>query len=502
MTGINRRTLLIGSAGAAGLLGLGGVAAWPRSGSGSPVGVSSAAVRRAEASRRTPNQRVVDARLIAQPITLNLGGLVVQTWGYGDSLPGPLLRAQAGDLLRVKVDNQLNTSTSVHWHGIALRNDMDGVPGITQDPIAAGQGFTYEFTAPDPGTYFYHPHSGVQLDRGLYGVLVIDDPTEPSAYDEEWIVVLDDWVDGTGRTPDDILKKLRATKGSGQDGHMGGMGGMDMGSMDGSMQSALLGGAGDIDYPHYLINGRTPGSPATLTAKPGQRVRIRIVNAGSDTAFRLALGGHRMTVTHSDGFPVEPVTTDALLIGMGERYDVVVTLGDGAFPLVASAEGKKGQGMAIVRTAGGRRPTGPDVQPAELEGRVVLSTDMKAATAVRLPKKKVDRQLDVAMSGSMAPYRWTINGKTFPEAEPLMVKQGERVRLSFQNRSMMFHPMHVHGHTFALTSGGARKDTVIVRPMETIDVELEANNPGRWATHCHNIYHAESGMMTTLDYEK
>lgn len=498
MNDINRRTLLIGSAGAAGLLGLGGLAAWSKSGSGSAstVGVSSEAVRRAEDMRRKANQSVVNARLIAQPITLNLGGLVVQTWGYGESLPGPLLRAQAGDLLRVKVDNKLGTDTSVHWHGIALRNDMDGVPGVTQEPIASGKGFTYVFTAPDPGTYFYHPHSGVQLDRGLYGALVIDDPIEPGKYDEEWIVVLDDWVDGTGRNPDQILKKLRAAKGSDQ----GSMGGMDMGSMGASMQSPLLGGAGDIDYPHYLINGRTPGSPATLTAKPGQRVRIRIINAGSDTAFRLALGGHPMTVTHSDGFPVEPLSTDALLIGMGERYDVVVTLRDGAFPLVASAEGKKGQGMAVVRTGAGRRP-GPDVQPAELNRRVVLSTDMTAAAQALLPKKTVDRQHNLAMSGSMAPYQWGINGKMFPDTEPLMVKQGERVGLRFQNRSMMFHPMHVHGHTFALASGGARKDTVIVRPMQTVDVELEANNPGRWATHCHNIYHAESGMMTTLSYE-
>ncbi|MGZ8720688.1 multicopper oxidase family protein [Aeromicrobium sp.] len=496
MSDIDRRTLLIGAVGTVGLVGLGGVAVWPRS--GPSVGVSSEAVRRAEDRRRMTNQNVVDARLTPQPITLNLGGLVVQTWGYGDSLPGPLLRAQAGDLLRVKVDNKLSTGTSVHWHGIALRNDMDGVPGITQDPIKQGKGFTYEFTAPDPGTYFYHPHSGVQLDRGLYGILVIDDPDEPGKYDEEWIVVLDDWVDGTGRTPNDVLEKLQSGGGSGHDnGHMGGM---DMGPMGESMRSPLLGGAGDIDYPHYLVNGRTPGSSATLTAKPGQRVRIRIINAGADTAFRVALGGHRMTVTHSDGFPVEPLTTDALLIGMGERYDVVVTLGDGAFPLVASAEGKTGQGLAVVRTGSGRRP-GPDVQTSELNRQVVLSTDMTATAEVRLPDKKVDRRHDLRLGGSMGRYRWTINGKTFPDTDPFMVNEGERVRLRFQNRSMMFHPMHVHGHTFALTDGGARKDTVIVRPMDTVEVDLDADNPGQWATHCHNIYHAEAGMMTTLSYE-
>jgi len=501
---INRRTLLIGSTGAVSLLALGGLAGC--SVSGSTVGSSSEAVRRAEAARRKPSQNVVNALLTPEATTLNLGGLVVQTWGYGDSLPGPLIRAQAGDLLRVKVDNKLSTSTSVHWHGIALRNDMDGVPGITQDPIEPGSGFTYEFTAPDPGTYFYHPHSGVQLDRGLYGVLVIDDPAEPGEYDEEWIVVLDDWVDGTGRTPDDVLEKLLSAGGSGDgSGGMSGMdhgsmGGMDMGAMGESMQSPLLGGAGDIDYPHYLINGRTPGAPATLTAEPGQRVRIRVVNAGSDTAFRLALGGHQMTVTHSDGFPVEPMTTDALLIGMGERYDVIVTLGSGTFPMVASAEGKKGQGMAVVRTGAGRTPAA-DVQPAELDRRIVMSTDMTATPDVRLPDRQVDRSHDLVLSGSMAPYRWTINGKTHLDAEPLPVTQGERVRLRFNNMSMMFHPMHVHGHTFGLVSGGARKDTVIVRPMQTVEVDLDADNPGQWAAHCHNIYHAEGGMMTTLSYE-
>jgi len=506
---ITRRNLMLGAAGAAGVLALGGAVAFSQS--GSAIGPISESVRGAEESRRRSGQKLVTARLTPRPLTANLGGQVVQTWAYGDSVPGPLLRAQAGDLLRVNVDNQLPTDTSIHWHGIALRNDMDGVPGITQKPIKAGGGFQYEFTVPDPGTYFYHPHSGVQLDRGLYGVLVVDDPAEPGNYDEEWIVVLDDWVDGTGRTPDEVLKQLLATAKGSDGGSMGGMdhgsmgggsmGGMDMGSMNGEMQSPMLGGAGDITYPHYLINGRTPGAPVTLSAKPGQRARMRIINAGSDTAFRVALGGHRMTVTHSDGFPVSPVKTDSLLIGMGERYDVVVTLRDGVFPLVASAEGKKGQGLAVVRTGSGRTPA-PNVNPAELNRRVLLSTDMSAAAEVRLPDKQVDKRHDLVLGGNMAPYRWTINGKTFPDAEPLPVSQGERVRLNFRNMSMMFHPMHVHGHTFGLVAGGARKDTVIVRPMQTVEVDLDAANPGIWATHCHNIYHAEAGMMTTLAYEE
>jgi len=429
---------------------------------------------------------------------------VVNTWAYGHSVPGPLLRASAGDLLRIKVDNQLPATTSVHWHGIALHNAMDGVPGMTQAPIGAGKAFTYEFTVPDPGTYFYHPHSGLQIDRGLYGALLVDEAADPGGYDVEWTVVLDDWVDGTGRTPDDVLQGLTAVAsgGSGNDmGGMGGMGGMGMGGgMGEAMTSPLLGGAGDIAYPHYLANGRVPAAPVTLTAKPGQRARLRLINAGSDTAFRVALGGHQLTVTHSDGFPVTPVTTDALLIGMGERYDVLVTVGDGVFPLVALAEGKQGNAFALVRSAAGTPPTA-SARPAELAGKVLLSTDLTAADAVRLKAKSVDRTHDLLLSGSMAPYRWTINGKTFPDTDPLPMEAGQRVRLQFQNMSMMFHPMHVHGHTFALVKGGARKDTVIVRPMQTVEVDLDANNPGQWATHCHNIYHAETGMMTTLSYQ-
>ncbi|MDQ3157545.1 MAG: multicopper oxidase family protein [Actinomycetota bacterium] len=457
------------------------------------IGPDSDEVRQTEAARRARNQAVVTASLVAQETTIDLGARSVATWAYGQTVPGPLLRTRAGDLLRVKVTNDLPSATSVHWHGLALRNDMDGVPGLTQDPIPSQDSFTYEFTTPDPGTYFFHSHTGVQLDRGLHGVLVVDDPAEPGRYDEEWIVVLDDWIDGTGRTPDDVLSDLVAMSGHGS---MGGMGGMVEG-----MRSPLLGRAGDVDYPHHLINGRTPEAPVTLTGKPGQRIRIRLVNAGSDTAFRVALGGHRMTVTHSDGFPVEPRETEALLIGMGERYDVLVELGDGVFPLVAGAEGKAGRGLALVRTASGDAPPADSPIP-ELDGRVLLGDDFTAPDAVRLDHRPLDRRLDLVLAGRMMPYRWTINGATFPNAEPLEVTQGDRLRLRLRNRSMMFHPVHLHGHTFGLVAGGARKDTVVVRPMQTLEVDLDAGNPGQWALHCHNAYHAEAGMMTTLSYRR
>jgi FtsP/CotA-like multicopper oxidase with cupredoxin domain len=484
---IRRRTLIRGVGGLVGLGAFGGLGAC----SGPPsalVGPRARAVADAEARRRIAGRSVVSARLVPQVVTVDLGGRQVGTWAYGEGVPGPVLRATAGDLVRLTVDNKLPTSTSVHCHGIALRNDMDGAPGLTQDPIQPGSRFVYEFTAPDPGTYYYHPHSGVQLDRGLAGALIIDDPAEPGDYDAEWVVVLDDWIDGTGTDPDRVLAGLIA----------GGGGGSMMGGSVGP-GSRLLGGSGAIDYPHYLVNGRTADAPATFTGKPGQRVRIRLINAGSDTAFRVALGGHELHVTHSDGFPVADLWTDAVMLGMGERYDVLVTLGDGVFALVAAAEGKVGQALALVRTGAGSAPPA-DVRLAELDQRVLLGTDLTAADAVRLPDREVDRRHTLRLGGSMMGYRWTINGRTHHDAEPLEVREGERVRLRFTNGTMMFHPMHVHGHTFALREGGSRKDTIIVRPMETIEVDLDADNPGQWMTHCHNIYHAEAGMMTTLSY--
>lgn len=492
MSTMSRRTLLLG---AAGVLAVGAVARC--STSGAPVGAASEAVRRAERARQAAGQRTVTARLAARPATLDLGGTIVQTWAYGDTVPGPLLRATAGDRLNVAVDNALPDTTSVHWHGVALRNDMDGVPGMTQPPIGAGSGFVYDFTAPDPGTYFYHPHTGVQLDRGLYGVLLVDDPAEPGDYDLEWVVVLDDWIDGAGQSPEDVLARLREGGSSGM-----GMGNMDHGSMGGmaeGMSSPLLGGAGDVVYPHYLVNGRVPAAPTILTGRPGQRVRIRLVNAASDTAFRVALAGHRLTITHSDGFQTAPASADALLIGMGERYDLLVTLRDGVFPLVADAEGKTGQGLAVVRTGAGAPPRA-DVAPAELGKTVLLGTDLRPAVPARLEPRPTDRTHDLVLGGSMSDYRWTINGKTFDDADPVDVRQRERVRLRLRNMTMMFHPMHVHGHTFALAGTGVRKDTVIIAPMRYLDVDLDADNPGQWALHCHNIYHAEAGMMTTLSY--
>jgi FtsP/CotA-like multicopper oxidase with cupredoxin domain len=418
---------------------------------------------------------------------IDLGGVVVSTWTYGGTLPGTAVRIRAGDQISATVHNGLPTDTSVHWHGVRLRNDADGVPHLTQAPIASGTTYTYRFAVPDPGTYWFHPHVGAQLDRGLYAPLIVEDPAEPGQYDDEWIIVLDDWLDGIKETPEDVLARLREGMHAGG-GHM-------MGT-----SSALLGGdAGDVQYPHYLLNGRVPAAPVAFQARAGDRIRIRLINAGGDTAFRVGIGGHSMRVTHADGFPVEPVSTDAILIGMGERYDVLVDLADGVFPLVALAEGKDAAAFALVRTGSGTAPTAA-ARPPELNRRIAAYRQLMPAEPVRLPGRDPDRLIKLELTGGMMAYDWGFNGRPHHPDHFEAVRSGERVRLEFENTTMMWHPVHLHGHTFALERTGLRKDTAIVLPGQKLAVDFDADNPGRWMIHCHNIYHAESGMMTQLGY--
>ncbi len=413
---------------------------------------------------RLASGRVRTVSLTATAGTVDLGGPLVDTWSYGGIVPGREIRVKAGDVIEAQLRNHLPVDTSIHWHGIALRNDMDGLPGLTQPPIGPGTSFTYRFVAPDPGTYWFHPHSGTQLDRGLYAPLIVEDPSDPGQYDAEWVLVLDDWLDGTGTNPDEVYAGLRR-----------GRGGMHS-SAAGS--SALLGGsAGDVTYPYYVMNGRVPSAPAIFTAKPRQRVRIRIINAAADTAFRLALGGHRLRIIQTDGFGIEPIETDALLIGMGERYDVLVTLADGVFPLAAVAEGKGIGAFGLVRTAAGTAPK-PGSLPAELDRQIARYTDLRPSNPLSVKEPDVVHQL--TLNGGMMSYEWGINGRPYDDSvEPLRIHEGQRVRLEFRNATMMWHPMHLHGHTFQLADSGPRKDTVIVLPHQRVSCDFDAANPGQ-----------------------
>ncbi|MPZ66006.1 MAG: multicopper oxidase domain-containing protein [Pseudonocardiaceae bacterium] len=526
---LSRRQVLTGGA-ALGVLGpLGGCTSdAAANGRVAPDGL---AVEQAAAQRRAASARVRQSTLTARAGPVDLGGRTVRTWSYGDGVPGPLLRGSAGEVLRVRVDNRLPQPTTVHWHGLAIRNDMDGVPNLTQPEIEPGAGMDYEFVLPTPGTYFYHAHHGVQRERGLYGPLIIDDPAEPGDYDNEFVVVLDDWTDGTavGSGPEDILRYLQA----------GGFGAKYRAPVTaGEVPTAVapdapMGApaplvtqlAGDVQYPFHLLNGRLPTAPHTFTARPGRRARIRVINASGATVYRVALGDHRLTVTHSDGYPVQPVTVDTLRIASGERYDLAVTLGDGAFPLAAVAEGKGAQAMGVVRTASGATPPA-GVQPAELGRRMLSLADLQALPEVRLDTPRPAGH-DVYLTGDMSAYGWRINAETYDAADPFAgitpvpVRSGDHVRLTLINQTPAFHPMHLHGHTVQVRAigtnrarydardgggdsplpAGARKDTVQVAPGQRIAVDFVADNPGQWLHHCHNAYHLAAGMAHIVSYQ-
>ena len=491
MPHVSRRGVLAGTLGAGAILGLSSCGLNSKSRSS---GLSDIEARE---SALTWSGKIKKFDLVARLAEVDLGGRIAKTWVYGDSLPGKAIRVNKSDRVRVAFANDLPTPTSVHWHGLAIRNDMDGVPGLTTPEIGSGKGFIFDFITPDAGTYWFHPHSGTQLDRGLYAPFIVEDPNEITQYEREWIVVLDDWTDGIGKNPDQILNELKqgnaTSSGMGDMGDMGGMGGMGgMGAME----------SGDVTYPLYLVNGRPKNDPEIFTAKPGERIRLRIINSAADTIFHIALAEHIMRVTHTDGFPIEPYETPLLRIGMGERYDVTITVKDGVFPLVAEPVGKNEIARALLRTGSGRVPE-PSYRPAELNGRPLTAENLRASEEVRLTIATLDRIQDLVLTGSMQPYEWKINGRSYAETKPLSIKRNERGRIRIRNASMMPHPIHLHGHTFQLgIAGGARKDTVLVPSMGRIDVDLVADNPGKWMLHCHNAYHAEAGMMTRFEYVK
>lgn len=540
---VSRRNLLLGAVGAAGVAGVtGGVGylashsdAEPSAARPGRVSPTSGAVQAREQARRTHGSaRTVSAALTAEPTDVDLGGRVVHTWAYDGKIPGPVLRCTAGEQLEVQVTNRLPEHTTVHWHGMRLRNDMDGVPHLTQDPVPAGEKSRYRFTAPDPGTYWLHPHVGLQRARGLYAPLIVDDPHEPGDYDVEFIVVLDDWLDDVAASPRKVLSTLRHGGMSPQyrtplkagripDASSSwhyqtppGLADLPSGAHDEKTPASLMAAA--VAYPFYLLNGRLPTDPHTFHAKPGQRARIRVINAGGTSMFRLALGGHKLTVTHTDGFPVEPVTVDTLHIASGERYDLLVTLGDGAFPLSAVAEGHGAQALGVVRTASGPTPASDSV-PDELGGRLLNLSDLHAAPSVRTEEHKPDVTHPLQLIGSMQGFRWRINGETynhrrpFADVTPMTIREDQQVRLVMVNPTPMYHPMHLHGHTGTVRAVGGirdakwhpitpgpRKDTLAVAPGQRVVMDFTADNPGQWLVHCHMAYHMATGMAGIVSY--
>ncbi|NHN59471.1 MULTISPECIES: multicopper oxidase family protein [Halorussus] len=420
-----------------------------------------------------------------------------RNWVYDGQFPGPELRVEEGDLLRAEVTNELREGTTIHWHGVPVPNSQDGVPGVTQEPIGTGETFSYRYRAEPAGTYLYHSHVGLQLDRGLGGPLVVEEESPHVEYDREYVVLLDDYLDGEPRLPSGFGGGGRG--GMGGDGPGGGGRGGNGGP--GSGPDGGMGRMGDHRPPYegLLVNGRLPTDPPTFDVSEGERVRFRFINASSATTFRVRLAGHQFSVSHADGRPVEPVAVDSFAFGSGERYDAVVTADDpGAWELRADAvDGDEPAARAVLAYEGSGSESPESVSSG---GRRLQYEDLRALNPIRGIGGEPDRRFDLTLSRGMGGgYEWLIDGQAYPDADPLRVSAGDHVRVRMVNRSPVVHPMHLHGHFFQV--GDAVKDTVLVPPrMGEVTFDFAADNPGDWLFHCHNLYHLEAGMARVVTY--
>ena len=264
----------------------------------------------------------------------------------GGTWPGPTIRYKKGDRFRVLVENLLDRPTSLHWHGLVCPNLEDGVPSVTQAPIAPGDALYYEFALQQAGTYWYHSHFGLQEQQGLSGPLIIEDPDEPHAYDEDLIVMLSDVTD----VPvDDVVPRIRE-------------GALEVAV--GSPYTLADGAPFRIDVPHagYLLNGRPPNDPWSRALKAGSRTRLRLINGSGSSFFRIAVDGLSLTLIAADGEPIAPVVVDNLVIGTAQRYDALLTLPEsGSYTLHAAALGDDKGALGVLHT--------PDVPPSANRGR-------------------------------------------------------------------------------------------------------------------------------------
>lgn len=428
------------------------------------------------------------------PIDLGTGEF--KAWTYNGLPVGPELRLTEGETLRVVLTNNLPHPTSIHWHGVPVPNPMDGVPDMPTPAVQPGETFVYEFKAWPSGTYLYHPHVGHQLDRGLVGSLIIEPKRETGRYDREYVLMLDDWATVDGGGPD---SPQRVTD------HMGHgmMGGMMGGMMNGMMGQGLP--AADSNgpllepvYDAFSVNGQVAAAATPLAVKQREKVRLRLINGGGTTMFGLRLAGHTLTVTHADGRPVEPLAVDVLRIGQGERYDVeFVADNPGRWQLYDLLNNNMPLATVLYQGVNSRQPSGDNLVQDFRWNDYSLLAGLPEEELPRLSESPpVDDTFDMVLSGGMMSSYWTINDKVYPDTETIAVALGQRVRFNYFNHSPMPHPMHLHGHFFTVGSRGLRKDTVLVDAhMGQASIEFSADNPGMWMHHCHNIYHAEAGMM-------
>lgn len=481
-----------------------------------------------KASALHPEARVVEYRLAIAEQTLSPADRKVQALTINGGTPGPVLRLREGDVARITVVNGLaDDSTSIHWHGLLVPNIEDGVPVVTTPVIGPGQSRTFEFLVRQHGTYWYHSHTGHQEQRGVYGAIVIEPKTETKAADHDEVVILSDWTD---EDPRDVQRSLLR----GSDWYSFRKGTTQ--SLLGAYQAGKLGeyldrekalvppmDLSDVAYDAFLMNGQRR---LALPGKPGETVRVRLINAGAASYFYLDAATGPLRIVAADGQDVKPFDQKRLLIGPAETYDVLVTVpAQGAWELRSTAQDGSGSVSAWVGSGERHEATPPpapdrygmaayltsildqiDPEPGAKEQERPISPYAKMRAAQPHPVASSHRELTLKLTGDMIRYEWSFDGLDPREAEAIKVKEGETIRVRLVNNTMMHHPIHFHGHFFRLVDANDKdpatsplKHTVDVPPMSVRTIEFTANEgQGDWLIHCHLLYHHITGMVRTI----
>ena len=482
-----------------------------------------------EMAYRVAGRSVLAAEAItleATTRTIEVNGKPAKAYALLNRSGAPGLSFTLGDAFKVRLNNRLAEPTLVHWHGLTPPSAQDGVPGLSQDPIAAGASYDYDFLLKTPGTYWMHSHfSLAQSQKLLSAPLIIRTAEELKRDEQEVVVRLNDF---TFREPEEIIAQLRAKstaapgKSSTQAGQMdpGQAGASKMGAMpmpgggamkmEGAPKSsgmAMAADVNDIDFDAYLANDRTLADPEVFRVERGGRVRLRIINMADSTNFIIDLGAINGELIAVDGAPNVPVRGAKFPIAMAQRLDIRVQLpaGGGAFPILALREGDTARTGFVLATKDANIARIAKIGPAKA-GAVGLDLEGKLQAIEPLSSRPADRTSEVLLGGDMEKYIWTINGEVHGKDKPIPVAAGERVELVMKNTTMMSHPMHLHGTVFEVVAingrrfRGARRDTVMVPAQTSVTIAFQADNPGRWAFHCHNGYHQDAGMMTSVEY--
>ncbi|AGH55417.1 Copper resistance protein A (plasmid) [Legionella pneumophila subsp. pneumophila LPE509] len=414
------------------------------------------------------------------------------TWGY---------HGIEGDFFDAVVKNTTDKPTVIHWHGLIVPNNQDGVPYVTQEPIPPGGEYHYRFKLKQSGTYWMHSHHDLQVQQFLSAPFIINEPQEDKTTKQVTLFI----GDFSYKSPEAIFSELKKGNMAHSGAHMNHNTMANMDSMKTDKPAADL---NDVTYDAFLTNYRTLQNPEIVSVIPGQIVRLRLIAGSAMTNFFVNTGTLEAQAIAADGQKIIPFNGNEFQLAVGQRMDVLVTIPKqgGTYPILAQGEGTSMQTGLILTTDRTKINTLSETTK-NTAGALNYAQEFKLHALAPLKKMKPGQTLTVNLEGTMKPYSWTINKQAWPEIKPLLVTPNKRIEMVFVNKTPMAHPMHLHGHVFQVTeidgkqlANGVMRDTVLVLPKSTVKVQFDSDNPGNWMMHCHMLYHQESGMMTIMNY--